>query len=427
MNTEETLVQLSNLVTDLNKTNGANDKMETLALYPECKKILNYVYDPMKMYGVTSDNVKKLEGIEFIHNELTIFELLDKLSNKELTGHRAIGYIKALIINNIQHLELIYNIIDKDLKIGMGTSNINKVFKDLIPKFDVALANSYSKVSSKVNLEDYYGSHKLDGLRCIAIKKGDNVRFFSRQGKEFFTLDYIQNSIIRNITIENCVFDGELCIVDEKGKEDFTKIMKVYKKKDFTIPNPKYKIFDMLTIEEFESKTSTRIFSERLLCLQEELKENNDRLEVLEQIKMTPESFETLQAKSIANGWEGLILRKDTVYKGKRSNDILKVKKFFDAEYEVLAIETGLFQVVELGTRKEIETLTAIHIEHKGFDVKVGSGFTIEQRKLFYNNPSEIIGKTISVQYFEETTNEKGKTSLRFPTLKHIYENGREV
>ena len=38
---------------------------------------------------------------------------------------------------------------------------------------------------------------------------------------------------------------------------------------------------------------------------------------------------------------------------------------------------------------------------------------------------SDIIGKTITVQYFEETKNDKGGISLRFPTVKHIYENER--
>jgi hypothetical protein len=37
-----------------------------------------------------------------------------------------------------------------------------------------------------------------------------------------------------------------------------------------------------------------------------------------------------------------------------------------------------------------------------------------------------IVGKTITVQYFEETTNDKGGISLRFPTVKHIYEGVRD-
>jgi len=38
----------------------------------------------------------------------------------------------------------------------------------------------------------------------------------------------------------------------------------------------------------------------------------------------------------------------------------------------------------------------------------------------------DIVGKTITVQYFEETANDKGGISLRFPTVKHIYENERD-
>ena len=37
-----------------------------------------------------------------------------------------------------------------------------------------------------------------------------------------------------------------------------------------------------------------------------------------------------------------------------------------------------------------------------------------------------IVGKTITVQYFEETKNQEGGISLRFPTVKHIYETKRD-
>ena len=40
-------------------------------------------------------------------------------------------------------------------------------------------------------------------------------------------------------------------------------------------------------------------------------------------------------------------------------------------------------------------------------------------------NPDEIMGKQITVQYFEETTNKNGTHSLRFPVIKAVYENVR--
>lgn len=129
-------------------------------------------------------------------------------------------------------------------------------------------------------------------------------------------------------------------------------------------------------------------------------------------------------------GWEGLILRDRTApYRGKRSNDILKIKDFHDAEYEVISYETGPFRVIDESTGLEVEEemLTNVIIEHKGYKVSVGSGFTLEERRHFYNHPKELIGCIITVKYFEETKNKKGGISLRFPTVKAIYGHKRTI
>jgi DNA ligase-1 len=66
-------------------------------------------------------------------------------------------------------------------------------------------------------------------------------------------------------------------------------------------------------------------------------------------------------------------------------------------------------------------------IQHKDYIVRVGSGFTIDQRKEFYKNPKKILGKIITVQYFEETKNQDGGLSLRFPTFKVLHGSARTV
>ena len=124
------------------------------------------------------------------------------------------------------------------------------------------------------------------------------------------------------------------------------------------------------------------------------------------------------------NNWEGFMLRKDVGYEGKRSKNLLKVKKFFDAEYIVVDAELGWMSVVRDGKEVQEEMLAQVWIKHKGYDVKVGSGFSQEQRIKYMDE--NIVGKTITVQYFEETKNDKGGISLRFPTVKHIYENERD-
>ena len=79
------------------------------------------------------------------------------------------------------------------------------------------------------------------------------------------------------------------------------------------------------------------------------------------------------------------------------------------------------------GKECEEDMLSAVMIKHKDNIVRVGSGFTIEQRQDFYKNPDGILGKIITVQYFEETKNQEGGISLRFPTFKVLHGDARLV
>ena len=121
------------------------------------------------------------------------------------------------------------------------------------------------------------------------------------------------------------------------------------------------------------------------------------------------------------------MLRADEPYKGKRSKDLLKIKKFFDDEYKVIDTEMGDFRYVKDSAEWEETMLSCVMIQHKNNIVRVGSGFTIEQRQEFYQDPSKIVGKIIQVQYFEETKNQDGGISLRFPTFKYLYGDSRET
>ena len=132
-------------------------------------------------------------------------------------------------------------------------------------------------------------------------------------------------------------------------------------------------------------------------------------------------------AKANANSWEGLMLRADEPYKGKRSKDLLKYKSFSDDEYEVVDVEMGPFRYVKNGAECEETMLSCVTIMHKDHAVRVGSGFSIEQRQDFYKHPKKILGKIITVQYFAESRNQDGGISLRFPTFKILHGVARTV
>lgn len=389
------------------------------------KNILLYTYHPFWQYNVTSDNLKKkstLRGRDFG----SIYFLLNALMNRNVTGHDAIGAVNTFIDEYSEYEELIHCIIDKDLKTRAGDKIINKAIPNLIPEFNVALADNY-KGGIEWTEKGWYVSRKLDGVRCIAVVDGmGNTTFYSRTGKVFDTLNVVADGISA-LGVTSVVFDGELCLLDEDGNEDFQGIMKELRKKDHTIQNPSYKIFDCLSHSEFNTRKSIRKLEQRLAHLHTLLDGNEcPCLSTLDQnFVRNDDDLEFYIKKADTYGWEGLILRKNTTYKGKRSKDLLKVKTFYDAEYKVLNVEMGPFRYVKDGAECEEHMLSAVYIEHKGFSVKVGSGFSIEQRQHYYKNAKDILGKEITVQYFEETKNQEGGTSLRFPTLKYIHGDKR--
>ena len=120
--------------------------------------------------------------------------------------------------------------------------------------------------------------------------------------------------------------------------------------------------------------------------------------------------------------WEGLMVNLDSPYVCKRSDCILKVKVFNDADVRVL-------NVLE-GTGKNVGKLGAITIqfEHQGqlYECNCGSGFNDEERELYWNNPELLINKIVTVGYFEISKNQDGTYSLRFPTWKGIIRNDKD-
>ena len=421
--------ELQQFVNKMQATSSSLDKVEILKKQSIFVKLaIRHTYDPYKQYYVTSKTCKKNSDL-CDQNKIyeSIFGLLDDLTNRVYTGHDAIAMVNGFVAQNEGYEDLIYNIIDKDLKIRAGAKVLNKAWPGLIPTFNVALAQSYD---GKCDWNDtWYASRKLDGVRCLAVVDAEGkCTLYSRMGKEFTTLKKVKHAI-EATGIINYVFDGEICILDENGDEDFQSVMKELRRKDHQIENPVFMMFDMIHKTDFENDKSTEILSDRLHTLRTWVTKLcyplQGTLRYLDQAVVTgDEHFDTWTQMATDNNWEGFMLRKDVGYEGKRSKNLLKVKKFFDAEYTVVDCDVSPMSVVRDGKEAQETMLAQVWIEHKNHLVKVGSGFSQEQRIKY--TTEDIVGKIITVQYFEETKNDKGGISLRFPTVKHIYENERD-
>ena len=423
-------------IKEMNSSTSSNDKIDLIRFAkPEVRKVLFYTYNTFQQYNITPKVLDKRPDLCNKHTKFaSVFELLDSLNNRMITGHKAVEETNGYLFNNPESKSLLYLMLERNLKVRASVKLINKALPKFIPEFNVALANKYDeKTKKKVDLQKdvWYVSRKLDGVRClIVVNEKGKAKSFSRAGKQFHTLSLVEKEI-ESLGIKNVVFDGEMCIVNENGDEDFQNVMKEIGRKDHTIQTGLFQVFDFIPLEVFNNGISTEsLFSCRLNALKVLLSYHKDLryIKILNQFPFF--SFDELERyiqKASDKSWEGVMIRKDEQYKGKRSHDILKVKTFHDAEYKVKEIITGPFRYVKECIEVEEEMLSAVLIEHKGHDVRVGSGFTIDQRKHLFLKPEDILDKIITVQYFEESQNQEGGFSLRFPTIKVIHGEERKM
>ena len=424
------LDQLQQFINQSNSSNSNTHKLDTIKVFSDNEDIKRgfvYTYDPYKQYYVTSKTcIKRNDLVSSLDTtSRNLYDILDMLNDREITGHDAIKLVNAFVRDHKEHEDLIWKIIDGNLKTRSTVSMINKIIPGLIPTFDVALASKYEPKNCDFENERWFASRKLDGVRCIIRKEGNKINAFSRAGKEFTTLQRVLDDVAK--MPGDFILDGEICIMDESGNEDFQGIMKEIKRKDHTIRNPKYIVFDYLTLEEFDSKKGEKSLSNRISTAIDNCWGVDNTLSVLEQEKVKDvEHLSELISDADKNGYEGIMLRKDCGYQGKRTKNLLKCKQFHDAEYKVIDLDFDTNRVIVDGKEVEEMMLRNVIIEHKGNKVSVGSGFSHEEKRYYYENPSKLLNKTITVQYFEESINQSGEHSLRFPTVKMIYENGRE-
>jgi DNA ligase 1 len=411
---------MDSFLDEMNATNSNNSKCEILKKYSNDKfirDILYYTYNPMLQFGVTSKNVLKYtrdhpcELISEHPDPVKLFYILDDLANRVLSGNAALDVVSkyALVY------PLILKIIDKNLEIRLNVASINKVIPGLIPVFQPVLANKYNPDKIKLD-SDWYISRKLDGVRCIIRLADGVITMMSRTGKVLHNLDTICKPL-SSYKGPPVFLDGEL-VSTRDGIENFSKTVSIVRSSKTVTDTSEllYKVFDMIPEHAFLTGTenASEIYSdryERLTSFVSSLQGSTIR--IVEQVRFSIETFQIMTSLVSEMSWEGLMLRKNVKYRGKRNDDLLKVKQFLDSEFKVLDTITGNIRMINniTGLEDNVDCVSAVVIKNKNSLVKVGSGFTQQQRCDLFAKPDMIIGKYITVKYFEETPD----GSLRFP------------
>lgn len=222
---------------------------------------------------------------------------------------------------------------------------------------------------------------KYDGVRCTISEDAEGVHIISRKGKPY-NIPHLEKWAKENLHL--LPLDGELYNHKELT---FQEIISAVKKVSDITQKIRYVVYDRpidgvsngdrwhKIVRDFEnvSADAPAYRSDWVYC---------DNIEQVQKY----------HANCIANGYEGVIIRNfEGLYEfGFRSNNLIKMKTFDDAEFEIV-------DVVEATGR---DAGTAVFVcKCAGGEFNVKPQGSRELRAEYFERSSDLIGKMVTVQY----------------------------
>lgn len=379
------------------------------------KDIFYFVFNPYILTGLSTKKINKK-----VKEKGSIYYNFNEVKNYILQHNTGTDYDIATVQNFIENnppanLQDFYaDIFTKNLKIGVTADTLNKVYGDFIPVFDVMLAKKFEDHKHKIK-GNFVITKKLDGNRIVVIKDNGIVKSFTRQGNQYEGLEEIESTILA-FPLDNVVFDGEL-IADTEGDtlEIYAETTSKARKKGKNKTGLIFHIFDVLSLKGFQKGLSEENCINRKHFLSTVFADYNMPYckEVVPlYIGNDLSQIDVWKEYASQQEWEGIMVNLDTPYVCKRTDTILKVKTMSTCDLRVTGFEEG--------TGRNEGRLGALIVDYKGFNCGVGSGFSDVDREYIWNHKDEYLNKIVEVQYFEESKNQDGGISLRFPVFKKL-------
>lgn len=245
---------------------------------------------------------------------------------------------------------------------------------------------------------------KLDGVRCLMICSVTdttcNVRFLSRSGKDYSTV----NHIIDNTTFPrgNYIVDGELY----SDELTFQEIIQAVKKQCSNSSKIKFNAYDLVNENEQDHRLVSLEFLISTL--------NSPYITLVPTVTANnKEEVEALQSNYLNEGYEGAMIRfTNAMYEaGARSRSLLKVKTFDDTEFT--------FHGFNVGQREE--DLIAVCKTEAGDEFRAKLVGTVAEKEELRKKEMEYLGKQLTVKHFGWT--DSVNPLPRFPVAKAFRED----
>ena len=416
---------ISDFLSELNESNSSNYKISTLKKYQNSeivKKLLKLTYDKNNFnFGMSRTRLLGIlnesnfpEGIDKIDDYL---DLLQENSGK-LSGNSAKEFYSLLLQKLTEDSRVILlNILGRDLKCGINIKNINKVFKNLIPKPNYMRCAVFSeKLVKKIHFPAIL-QLKMDGTyREFNVSNG-TVSAKTRAGEEY------QNEVLFDIlkSFPDGYYMGELTIDGESRFTGNGLINSLNPPLDKII----FTCWDFLTFDEYTGKVKTS-YIDRFNRLQNLIESRDFKQVKLVENHVVNNVSEALKQVSLwmSEGLEGGVLKDfNNTFKNGTSNTQLKIKLKVDAEMRITGFTEGT-----PGTKREGKIGAIQFANDEGTIKGQCSGFSDAELEEFSKNKDSLIGKIISVEFNDITKAENNEYyALSHPRFIEIRNDKNET
>ncbi len=433
-------MSIKQIFDEIANESGTNEKMNILSGYKDNGLLVKVLYlansKRVKFFIKQIPNYIKSSGEGY--NLIWAFEELKELSERKVTGTAATLHLKN-ILESISHDDayIIERIIEKDCKIGMGTRNINKVFPDLIERTGYMGCKPFSKelINKLLTKGSCYSQEKMDGRYMNSIIQGGEINNESRQGEPTILENPLFFSELR--LLDDCVLNGELTMAQynryesngiiaslisistkKSNGEDISKELQKFESKHLPFREAlnliRFTAWDMLTLDEYFTRTCKRPYKERFEKLQDIFKTLGTLSVVETKMVSTLEEAMAHFNEVVSRNGEGTVLKGvDGVWVDSKPNYQLKVKREVNLDLRIVGFNYG--------TGKNIKLISSVDVEsEEGLLKTKPTGMDEDTMDYVTKNQDNLLNGILEIKCSGISQDSKGNYSVLHPVFKLI-------
>jgi DNA ligase-1 len=271
------------------------------------------------------------------------------------------------------------------------------------------LAEDYADVTLSYE-KPLFVQPKLDGIRCIATID----KLVSRNNKEFVSCPHIREALKEVFKDDSLLeLDGEL--YNHELKDDFDTLVSHIRR---TKPSPQEikECAETIKYYVYDIRDKTKPFSERFKKLEKIVKRLKNPLIVLVDTREVEDqdTLDKYYTEFLDAGFEGQMIRSDTVYEFDRTKALVKRKEFITDEFEVVDVLEGKGNRAGMAGKIVVKLHKTTTDGKDTCEANPKGNFDFYKRLL--TDKEKVIGKKATIEFQNYTP----KGSLRFPKMLTI-------